>query len=40
MLHTDRIKLLGESERFLAAGEWGRYASPVIRDIRKTFGVK
>ncbi len=26
-LHTDRIKLVGESERLLAAGERGRYTS-------------
>jgi len=26
-LHTDRIKLVGESERLLAAGERGRYAA-------------
>ena len=24
-LHTDRVKLVGESERLLAAGERGRY---------------
>jgi hypothetical protein len=26
-LHTDRIKLVDESERLLAAGEAGRYAA-------------
>jgi hypothetical protein len=26
-LHTDRIELVGESERLLAAGERGRYAA-------------
>lgn len=30
-LHTDRIKLIGESVRLLAAGERGRYAASFSR---------